>query len=62
MPKISLEDLPEVIVSSSSSTKIISRYLKEGKLRKLASRLYTRNLKDTPELIIKRNLWPIVGL
>lgn len=61
MPKISLENLPEVIVSSSSSTKIISRYLKEGKLRKLASRLYTRNLKDAPELIIKRNLWPIVG-
>src|SRR3990167_5976840 len=61
MPKISLENLPEVIVSSSSSTKLISRYLKDGKLRKLASRLYTRNLTDTPELIIKRNLWPIVG-
>lgn len=61
MSKISLEDLPEVIVSSSSSTKVISRYLKEGKLHKLASRLYTKNLKDSPEIIIKRNLWPIVG-
>jgi hypothetical protein len=28
-------------------------------LRKLASRLYTRNLKDTPEQIVKRNLWQI---
>jgi fido (protein-threonine AMPylation protein) len=61
MPKISLEDLPEVFVSSSTLTKNISRYLKTGKLRRLGSRLYTKNLVDPPESIIKRNLWPIVG-
>lgn len=58
---LSLEELPEVFVSSASLTKRISRYLKEGKLRKIASRLYTKNLSDSPELIVKRNLWPIVG-
>jgi hypothetical protein len=61
MPKKSLDEFPEVIVSSLATTKKISRYLKEGKLRKLATRLYTKNLKDPPELIVKRNLWPIVG-
>ena len=61
MPKLSLEEFPEVLVSSSLLTKKIFRYLKEGKLRKLASRLYTKNLIDQPEVIVKRNLWPIVG-
>ncbi|MEI8321307.1 MAG: Fic family protein [Alphaproteobacteria bacterium] len=61
MAKMSLSELPEILVSSSSLTKTISRYVKEGKLRKLASRLYTKNLKDSPEIIIKRNLWIIVG-
>jgi hypothetical protein len=30
-------------------------------LRKLASRVYTRNLKDPPEQIVRRNLWPLVA-
>ena len=61
MAKLSLSDCPEVFVSSSALTKTISRYTKEGKLRKLASRLYTKNLMDPPEVIVKRNLWHIVG-
>ncbi|MBM3610238.1 MAG: cell filamentation protein Fic [Alphaproteobacteria bacterium] len=61
MPKLSLSDYPEVFVSNAALTKTISRYTKEGKLRKLASRLYTKNLIDPPEVIIKRNLWMIVG-
>ncbi len=61
MPKLSLEDLPEVFLSNSALTKSILRYLRAGKVRKLGSRLYTKNLIDSPESIIKRNLWPIVG-
>jgi hypothetical protein len=30
-------------------------------LRKLASRLYTRNLKDTPERIVQRHLWMLIA-
>ncbi len=59
--KISLEEFPEVLVSRAEQTKKISRYVKEGKLRKLASRLYTKNLSDVPEVIVMRNLWTIVG-
>jgi hypothetical protein len=33
----------------------------EVALRKLPSRIYTRNLKDPPEGIVRRNLWPLVA-
>ena len=32
-----------------------------GRLRKLGSRLYTRNLREPPERIVQRNLWPLVA-
>ncbi len=53
--------LPEIIVSNTDSRKMIFQALAQGKLRKLASRLYTSNFIDTPETIIKRNLWHIIG-
>ena len=62
MLKMSLVDLPEVFVSNTSLRKAIFRYVREGKVRKLASRLYTKNLVDPPEVIIKRNLWIIVSI
>lgn len=60
MPSL-LSNLPEVIVSNAMTTEMVSRSVKGGKLRKLASRLYTSNLADRPEVIVKRNLWQIVG-
>jgi hypothetical protein len=56
-----LSKLPEVIVSDATTTEKVSRSVKNGKLRKLASRLYTTNLSDAPEAIVKRNLWHIIG-
>lgn len=60
MPNLSPE-LPEIIVSDATTTALVSRNVKSGKLRKLASRLYTSNLTDAPELIVKRSLWQIIG-
>lgn len=60
MPKKSLYTL-EVIISDADSRRTVSRAVMRGELRKLASRLYTSNLKDTPEAIVKRNLWYIVA-
>ena len=57
----SLDRMPEAFVSDKSITRAVSRAVKAGKLRKLASRLYTRNMVDPPEAIIARNLWNIVG-
>jgi len=55
--------LQEVIFSSSDSgiSKQISRLEKAGKLRKIASRIYSPNFSDTPETIVRRNLFVILG-
>ena len=64
MPRISvaksLEHMPEAFVSDKHTARAVSRAVKAGKLRKLASRLYTRNLVDPPEMIVTRNSWNIV--
>ena len=52
MPEISaerwLDRMPEAFVSDKSITREVSRAVKADKLRKLASRLYTRNMVDPP--------------
>jgi len=61
MPILSLDSGPEIFISDAIIRREIYRAVTQGKLRKLASRLYTRNLTDSPEMIIRRNIWPIVG-
>ena len=56
-----LNELPEAFVSHTGISRVVSRAVKAGRLRKLASRLYTRNLDDAPEDIVRRNLWGIVA-
>lgn len=53
--------LPEVIVSNDTIKKSVHTMLVAGSVRKIASRLYTTNFKDSPEAIVKRHLWQIVG-
>lgn len=60
MPSI-LNELPEAFVSHTAISRAVSRAVKAGRLRKLASRLYTGNLDDAPEDIVRRNLWGIVA-
>ena len=57
----SLDEMPEAFVSDASISRAVSRAVKAGKLRKLASRLYTRNLAAAPAAVVARNLWTIVG-
>ncbi len=56
-----LGELPEAFVSHTAISRAVSRAVKAGRLRKLASRLYTGNLDDAPEDIVRRNLWGIVA-
>lgn len=49
------EDLPEVFVSNTEITDLVSKYTRAGKLRKLGTRLYTKNMTASPEEIVKRN-------
>lgn len=55
--------LQEVVFSSSDSkfSKQISKLEKAGKLRKIAARLYSPNFTDSPEAIVRRNLFAILG-
>lgn len=63
MEKFFSEPFPEIVFGTSDSarSKAIGRAIKAGKLRKLASRIYTSNLDDTPEAIIIRNTFFILG-
>lgn len=55
------EKWPEVFVSKSTIASSISKALKKGLLKKLASRVYTSNLHEKPEVLVRRHLWYIVG-
>lgn len=56
-----MQNWPEILVSGTATSRAVSRAISQGKLRKLASRLYTSNLKDAAEAIVRRNLWQITG-
>ena len=55
--------LQEVIFSSSDpkQAKVINRLIKENLIRKIAPRIYSGNLTDAPEKIVRRNLFNILG-
>ncbi|MBO7630219.1 MAG: Fic family protein [Bacteroidales bacterium] len=58
-----LVDLTKEIVFAPSDPDVshaISRLLKQEKLRKIAPRLYTTNLVDSPESIVRRNILNIL--
>lgn len=55
--------LQEIIYGSADSviSRRISKREDDGFVRKIASRLYTSNFEDSPEDIIQRNIFPILG-
>ena len=53
--------MPEAFVSNAGISKEVHRRVAAGQLRKLASRLYTSNLEDPAEAVVRRNLWSIVA-
>jgi hypothetical protein len=61
MPQIPIDSLPEVFVSTADLTTAVSRAVRVGKLRRIGSKLYTRNLTDEPSQIVRRHVWPLVA-
>ncbi|MCQ2285313.1 MAG: Fic family protein [Bacteroidales bacterium] len=58
-----LVDLNKEIIFASSDSDVshqISRLVKQGTIRKIAPRLYTSNLVDSPENIVRRNILSIL--
>jgi hypothetical protein len=62
MIKNLLNDLGEIFLSDTAISDQVSLLSKQGKIKKLAPKLYTTNLIDTETNIINRNLWAVVGL
>lgn len=61
MPKNSLEGLPEIFVSNAAIASAVSRAVAQGRIRQIATKLYTFNLDDPPEQIVHRSLWDLVA-
>ncbi|HYC96845.1 Fic family protein [Brevundimonas sp.] len=61
MPRSPMQTFPEVFVSTSETATAVSRAVRQGELRQIGSKLYTRNLVDPPEQIVGRHLWTLVG-
>lgn len=55
--------LQEVLFSSGDPrlSRQLSGLVKAGKIRKIAARIYSPNFEDSPETIIRRNLFAILG-
>jgi len=56
-----LLELPEVFPASAAPRSTVSDALRRGELQRLARGLYTRNLTDPPEQVVRRNLWDVVA-
>lgn len=61
MPEFSIRSLPEVFVSETAISKAVSEAVARGQLRKLGSRLYSRDLEDDPERLVLRNWYYLVA-
>ncbi len=59
----SLRNVMEIVMGSSnkSDSVRITAMQKEGTLRKIAPKVYTTNMDEEPEVIIKRNLFYVLG-
>ena len=58
-----IHSLNEIVAGSARPdvAKLLSRLKQAGKVVRIAPRVYTTNLTDTPENIVCRNIWTIVG-
>ncbi|MCW5735978.1 MAG: Fic family protein [Enhydrobacter sp.] len=61
MAKFMLSTAPEVFVSTAAMSSAVSRAVAAGQLRKLGSRLYTTNLREAAETLVRRHLWEIAA-
>ena len=60
MSTFSLNAMPEIFVSDKSISAAVSEAVARGKLRKIGSRLYTRNLDEEPEKLVRRHWYELV--
>ena len=57
-----MKKFPFIFMSDSGRSAEISRAAKAGHVRKIGPRLYTSNTMDSPEQLVRQNLWQILSL
>ncbi len=50
-----LEEQPEIFATTTANSRAVQRAVAEGRARKVAGRLYTRNLDEPLEQVVRRN-------
>jgi hypothetical protein len=55
----SLDSQPEVFASTTKTSAAVRRAVKAGRARKVGGRLYTRNVEEPLEPVVRRN-WPLI--
>ena len=59
--RMSGSELPQIFAAGDAPRSTISDALARGDIRRLARRLYTRNLVDPPEVVVRRHLYEVVA-
>ena len=54
--------LPEIFLTTPQLASRVSRDLKQGRVRRLAPSIYTTNVTDAPESLVRRQLWQVASL
>lgn len=57
-----MKKYPLFFVSTTEQSAEISRALKKGLVRKIGPKLYTSNIADTPEQLVRQSIWQILSL
>ena len=57
----SLETQPEVFFTTTERSRAVRSLLRAGKLRHVAGRLYTKNLDDPLEEVVRRRAWDVAA-
>lgn len=52
----------EIFLSTRNTSRRTSEAVAAGRARKIGPKLYTSNMTDDPETVVRRNLWPVVSL
>jgi len=60
MSEFTAGSYPEVFVSNTAISKAVYEAVARGALRRIGSRLYTRNLTEDPERLVRRNWYHLV--
>jgi hypothetical protein len=59
--RFSLEDQGEVFFTSTPTSRAVRALLREGRVRQIAERLYTKNLDEHLGDVVRRRAWPIAA-